>query len=49
MKALIIIACIMGGIVLLGGVYYLTLNTGRRRFLKEQVGQARHMLPRYFV
>jgi len=49
MKALIIIACIVGGIILLGGLYYLSLNKGRRRFMKEQLIQARHMLPRYFV
>ena len=49
MKALIIIACVAGGIILLGMLYYLTLNRGRRRFLREQLSQARHMIPRYFV
>jgi len=49
MKALIIIACIVGGIILLGALYYLTLNRGRRRFVREQLSQARYMLSRYFV
>ncbi|MBN1880752.1 MAG: hypothetical protein JW885_01150 [Deltaproteobacteria bacterium] len=49
MKALVIIACIVGGIILLGAIYYLTLNKGRRRFLREQISQSRYMLPRYFV
>lgn len=49
MKTLVVIACIVGGVVLLGALYYLTLNKGRRRFLREQIRQSRHMLPRYFV
>ena len=49
MKALILIACIGGGVILLGVLYYLTLNRGRRRFVREQISQARHMLSRYFV
>ena len=49
MKAFVVIACIVGGILLLGALYYLSLNKGRRRFLREQIRQSRHMLPRYFV
>lgn len=49
MKALLIVICVFLGLFLLSWIRWHFTSESRRVFIREQLKDLRHLLPRYYV